>query len=177
LFSDMFLLLRYVLLREKGEVCLSDSWRQRRKRLQEWLNRLDRVDRTKGNLDDMLRRVLRSPDENAKARERCCGKLERVPILHPKDPDISDKRELLIDVFEDQDSIVVVTELIGIDKSNVDVHATQNKLVISVDSTDREHCKEIQLPARVDVGSSSSRMKNGVLEIRLKKLGEELVVR
>ena len=92
-------------------------------------------------------------------------------------PKISEESEPLVDVFEDEESIVVVTELIGIDKSNVDLHATQDKLTISVDSLDRKYHKEIQLPARVVVGSSSSRLKNGVLEIRLKKLGQELVIR
>jgi HSP20 family protein len=80
-------------------------------------------------------------------------------------------------VFEDQENVIVVTQLTGIDKSNVDIHTTQEKLTISVDSPDRKHYREVQLPAKVDVGSSSSRLKNGVLEIRLKKLGEELVAR
>jgi len=96
---------------------------------------------------------------------------------HPKSPQISEESEPLVDVFEDEESIVVVADLIGIDKSDIDLHATQDKLTISVDSTDRKYHREIDLPARVDVGSSSSRLKNGVLEIRLKKLGQELVIR
>jgi len=100
-----------------------------------------------------------------------------VPVPHPKSSQVSEKIEPLVDVFEDEESIVVVAELIGIDKSNIDLHATQDKLTISVDSADFKYRREIELPARVDVGSSSSRLKNGVLEIRLKKLGQELVIR
>jgi HSP20 family molecular chaperone IbpA len=124
----------------------------------------------------MLRRVLGSSGENVKAHGCRPGQLDGVFMPRPS-PKISEESEPLVDVFEDEESIVVVTELIGIDKSNVDLHATQDKLTISVDSLDRKYHKEIQLPARVVVGSSSSRLKNGVLEIRLKKLGQELVIR
>lgn len=125
----------------------------------------------------MFRRVLRSSDEDAKNRERCAGQSEGALIPHSKVTEASERSEPLVDVFEDQESVVIITELIGIDKSRVDLHTTQEKLTISVDSPDRKHCKEIKLPTKVDIGSSSSRLKNGVLEIRLKKLREELVVR
>ena len=156
---------------------MSDSWRQRRKRCYEWLNRLSRADRTEENLDEMLRRVLEDPEENAKAPQRSSDQPERIPITFSKDLGGDEKSEPLVDVFEDQENVIVVTQLTGIDKSNVDIHTTQEKLTISVDSPDRKHYREVQLPAKVDVGSSSSRLKNGVLEIRLKKLGEELVAR
>jgi HSP20 family molecular chaperone IbpA len=125
----------------------------------------------------MLRRVLGSSRENVKARGCCSGQLDSAPVPHPKSSQVSEKIEPLVDVFEDEESIVVVAELIGIDKSDIDLHATQDKLTISVDSADFKYRREIELPARVDVGSSSSRLKNGVLEIRLKKLGQELVIR
>lgn len=155
---------------------MSYRWRQRRKRCYEWLNRFDKASRER-NLDEMLRRVLRSSDESKKTLERCSGQRESVPLHLLKGSGKIEKSEPLIDVFEDQESVIVVAELIGIDKSRVDLHTTQDKLTISVDSPDRKHHREIQLPTKVDVGSSSSRLKNGVLEIRLKKLREELVVR
>ncbi len=173
----MFLLLHSVLLGEKGEVSLSDRWRQRRKRCYEWLNRLDKADGAEKNLDEMLRRVLRNTDARRKTVEPRLDRRERVPVSQLKDSGMSERSEPLVDVFEDQESVIVVTELIGIDKSNVDLHATQDRLMISVDSLDRKHYREIKLPARVDVGSSSSKLRNGVLEIRLRKLREELVVR
>jgi HSP20 family molecular chaperone IbpA len=173
----MFLLLRTVLLGERGEVNLSDRWRQRRKRCYEWLNRLDKDERTGRSLDEMLRRVLGNPDEKRKAIEHCSGKPEGIVVPRLKDSGTSERSEPLIDVFEDQESVTVVTELIGIDKSNLDLHATQDRLIISIDSPDRQHYREIKLPTRVDVASSSSKLKNGVLEIRLRKLREELVVR
>ncbi len=156
---------------------MSDSWRQRRKRRYEWLNRLNRTDRVERNLDEMLRRVLRNPYENAKAHGPCSDPLGRTSVSYPKNLGTNEKSEPLVDVFEDRESVTVVTQLTGVDRSNVDLHATQDKLTISVDSPDRKHFREVKLPAKVDVGSSSSRLKNGVLEIRLKKLREELVVR
>jgi len=125
----------------------------------------------------MLRRVLGNRDQNEKAPRYCSSQLDGVSLPHPESSQINERSEPLVDVFEDEESIIVVTELIGIDKNNVNLHATQDKLTISVDSPDRRYRREIELPARVDVGSSSSRLKNGVLEIRLKKLRQELVVR
>lgn len=171
------MLLRSVLLGEKGEVGLSDSWRQSRKRRYEWLNRVSRNDRTERNLDEMLRRVLRNPDDNAKDCWRYSDSPDRIPLAYPKDLGTEEKSEPLVDVFEDLESVTVVTQLTGVDRNDVDLHATQDKLTISVDSPDRKHFREVSLPAKVDVGSSSSRLKNGVLEIRLRKLREELVVR
>ena len=156
---------------------LSDSWQQRRKRRYEWLNRLSRTDRTERNLDEMLRRVLRNPDEDAKVHRSYSDPVEPTPVSYSKDLGANEKSEPLVDVFEDRESVTVVTQLTGVDRSNVDLHTTQDKLTISVDSPDRKHFREVSLPAKVDVGSSSSRLKNGVLEIRLRKLREELVVR
>jgi HSP20 family molecular chaperone IbpA len=125
----------------------------------------------------MLRRVLRNPDEYARAHRPYSDPLERTPVAYSKDLGTNEKSEPLVDVFEDRESVTVVTQLTGVDRSNVDLHATQDKLTISVDSPDRKHFREVKLPAKVDVGSSSSKLKNGVLEIRLRKLREELVVR
>ena len=154
---------------------MSDRWRQRRKRCYEWLNRLDRDSKPEKKQEEMLRRVLGSSCENAKARE--CRFDQFNDTLHLKSSWTSKKSEPLVDVFEDKETVVVVAELIGIDKSNVDLHATQDKLTISVDSPECSYSREVELPTRVHVGSSSSKLKNGVLEIRLKKLGQELVVR
>jgi HSP20 family molecular chaperone IbpA len=173
----MFLLLHSLLLGGEREDYLSDSWRQRRKRRYEWVNRLNRTDRTERSIDHMFRRVLGSFDEDAKARGRCSCQPEGVPILHTRDLGTGEKSEPLVDVFEDEESIVVVAELIGIDKSNVDLHATQNKLTISVDLAGSRYYRDVELPAKVDVSTSSSRLKNGVLEIRLKKLSQELVIK
>ena len=156
---------------------MSDRWRQRRRRYYDWLNRLDRADKPRNSLDEMLRRVLGNRDQNEKAPRYCSSQLDGVSLPHPESSQINERSEPLVDVFEDEESIIVVTELIGIDKNNVNLHATQDKLTISVDSPDRRYRREIELPARVNVGSSSSRLKNGVLEIRLKKLRQELVVR
>lgn len=157
---------------------MSDRWRQRRKRCYEWLTRFDRVNGTESNLDDMLRRVLGRSDEDAEARDSCSGRREGISMPPSKDSEIAENSsEPLVDVFEDQESVIVVTELTGIDKNHVDLHTTQDKLTISVDSPDLKYHREIELPTRVHVGSSSSRLKNGVLEIRLKKLQQELVVR
>jgi len=156
---------------------LSDRWGRRRRRYYEWLNRFDRADKTGKSLDGMFRRVFGNLGENEKARGRCSSQLDSLPVFHPKSSQIGEESEPLVEVFDNGANIIVLAELFGIDKSSLNLHATEDKLMISVDSAERKYHKEIELPTRVDVGSSSSRLKNGVLEIRLKKLGRRLIVR
>jgi HSP20 family protein len=123
----------------------------------------------------MLRRVLEHPTEKGGTREHCSHQLENLPVFNPNKLHINGEKEPLVDVFEDGAGVVVLAELIGIDQSAIDLHTTEDKLVISVDSAERKYDRQIELPAKVDVGSSSSCLKNGILEIRLRKLEEKLV--
>ena len=156
---------------------MSDRWRRRRRRYYEWLNRFDRADKARNNLDEMFRRVFGNLGENEKASRSCSSQLDSLPVFHTESSQIGEESEPLIDVFENEESVVVVAELIGIDKSSIDLHATEDKLMISIDSAEHKYDRQIELPARVDLGSSSSKLKNGILEIRLKKLRQELVLR
>ena len=92
------------------------------------------------------------------------------PGSDPKSPRNVQEKEPLVDVFEDEASVVVLAELTGIDQTSIDVHATEDRLAICVDSAELKYDRQVELPTKVDVGSSSSSLKHGILEIRLKKL-------
>ncbi len=176
--NDTFLLMRFIVDREDGEDDnLSDRWWRRRKRSDQWFNEfLGRTSRTEKDLVEMIDRVFRKSAEKEKKRKRCSGQFGNPLIPNQSGSCINEESEPLIDVFDGEDNVVVVAEMFGVDKDSIDLYATENRLMILVDSPERKYCKEIKLPAGVDVKSSTSKLKNGVLEVRLKKLSEKLLI-
>ncbi len=83
---------------------------------------------------------------------------------------IRKERGPLIDVIEENKAVVIVVELPGVGKDDINLHAFEDHLTVSVDSPNRKYHKKFALPARVDPKSASASYKNGVLEVRLKKL-------
>lgn len=84
-------------------------------------------------------------------------------------PRISEEREPLVDVIEDEDQITVVAELPGVEKDNIKVKATEDTLVVSAKGLDKKYYREIPLPTKVKPETARASYKNGVLEVRLEK--------
>ncbi len=176
--NDTFLLMRVIVGREEGEDDnLSDRWRRRRKRSDQWFSGFfDRPSRTENDLDEMVSRVFGKSDEKGRTRKSCSSQLGDSIIPNQSGSCIGEENEPLIDVFDDEVEVVIVAEISGFDKDSIDLYATEDKLMISLDSQERKYHREIKLPARVDVKASTSKLKNGVLEVRLKKLKEKLLI-
>jgi HSP20 family protein len=88
-------------------------------------------------------------------------------------PKLKDEREPLVDVTEEEKEIVVIIELPGITRDQIDLNTTENELTVKVDSEYRKYYKEIGLPAPVHAESAQARFKNGVLEVRLTKVKKD----
>lgn len=92
---------------------------------------------------------------------------------------ISEEIEPLVDVYEEDDTITVVAEIPGVEKEKIRVRTEGKKLYIEA-SNGKKYYKEVELPAEVDPKTSKASYKNGVLEIKLKKIkgvsGEEIKV-
>jgi len=84
--------------------------------------------------------------------------------------------EPLIDVFEEQNEIVVVAEFAGFKKENLRIHVKNQKLMLSAKTLDHKYHKSLNLPKRVIPDKIRTTYKNGVLEIRLRKVVEEKVI-
>ncbi|MCX8187035.1 MAG: Hsp20/alpha crystallin family protein [Nitrososphaeria archaeon] len=91
----------------------------------------------------------------------------------PKIVEVSEAREPIVDVYEEEDSIKVVAEVPGVDRNDINLSALERRLIISVDTPQRKYYKEVDLPAEVDPQSAKATYKNGVLEVVLKKTGTE----
>lgn len=91
----------------------------------------------------------------------------------PEMVELTEAREPLVDVFEEDDTVKVVAEVPGVEKKDIDLNATEDTLIISVKAPQRKYYKEVDLPTKVDPNSAKASYKNGVLEVTLKKRGEE----
>ena len=88
-------------------------------------------------------------------------------------PIISEEREPLVDVIEKGDEIRVVAEVPGVNKDQIKVRVSGNKVVIQAQGEDRKYYKEVELPAEVDDKSAKATYNNGVLQITLKKKAQQ----
>jgi len=87
-----------------------------------------------------------------------------VPKLEP-----TETREPLVDVIDEKDSMKVVAELPGVNKSDIQIDTTGNSVTINVDTPNRKYHKTVDLPSDVDPETSTATYNNGVLEVSLKK--------
>jgi HSP20 family protein len=83
---------------------------------------------------------------------------------------IGEQYGLLVDVFEEEREVVIVAELPGVKKEDVQIHATKDNVRISVDTLECKYHKGLALPVSTNPGSAVATYRNGVLQIRLKKL-------
>jgi len=166
---------------------LSERWWRRRKR--PWSDVFDEFDRLEEMMDEMMRRAFETPSEGKKvSRPYVYGFSMSVgpdgkPVIREfgnvqpsqRGPKIREEREPLVDAMEEDKDVVIVAELPGVEKDNINLHATEDHLTISVDTPERKYHKDLSLPAKVDPKSAQASYKNGVLEVRLKKLVEGAV--
>ncbi|MMZ61831.1 Hsp20/alpha crystallin family protein [compost metagenome] len=63
----------------------------------------------------------------------------------------------------------MVAELPGVDKDKIKVRTTEDKVIIKAEG-EKKYYKEVELPAKVDPKSAKASYRNGVLEVKLKRL-------
>ncbi|MCG2769032.1 MAG: Hsp20/alpha crystallin family protein [Anaerolineae bacterium] len=88
-------------------------------------------------------------------------------------PIIDEVREPLIDVFDENDGVLVIAELPGVEEKDIQTEVKGDTLELSTTTKGRRYAMEIQLPCAVDEGKAESTYKNGVFEIKLPKIGGE----
>lgn len=81
----------------------------------------------------------------------------------------SSSLEPLVDVVEEDDEIIVVAEVPGVERDEIKVRIRGTTLTIHADNPERPYHKDIELPSKVKKQEAKSAIRNGVLEIRLKK--------
>lgn len=83
--------------------------------------------------------------------------------------DVKEEREPLVDTILQTDSVKVVAELPGVEKSDIDLECDGRNLVLKVDNAKHRYYKSLELPVDVDPDTSKASYKNGVLELILNR--------
>jgi len=116
------------------------------------------------------------PDGKPKIREfgniKPSSDLESCGVKQPC-LDVKEEREPLVDVIDTNGEIKVIVELPGVEKENIKLRGTEDKLTISVEAPDRKYFKEIEVPAKINPKKAKTSYKNGVLEVTVPKIEEK----
>ena len=94
------------------------------------------------------------------------GSIRRKGAGGPPEEDI---REPLVDVHEEEDHVLVLAELPGVDNENVTLELADDRLKLSARRGKISYLKEIALPGRFSQEDMHWDCKNGILQIRLKR--------
>ena len=92
------------------------------------------------------------------------------PVPREPFPIRPERRDPFAELIEEDDSLIVVAEVPGVEKEDIKIDLTSRGLVI--DAGNRFY-KEIQLPGEVDFDNVKSNCTNGILEIRIPKNRKE----
>jgi HSP20 family protein len=164
---------------------MGEPWWKKRKKKDSWFNDVyEDLERLGYLIDETIQKAFEASSEKTdvhKSRFRgfsvkigADGKprIEEFKNYKPlqKRIKVSEDLEPLVDLLEDAESIVVLVSIPGVKRDAIDLRTTKNRLTVSVDAPNLEYHKELKLPVRIDQKSARASYKNGVLEVKLKKL-------
>lgn len=101
------------------------------------------------------------PQPGAQARPR-----SRLRRRESAGPEIL---EPVTDLFDEPDEIVLLFELPGVKRKNLRVRLSDDIFLLEAQSRGRLFRKEIRIEARLRPGAPRLELRNGILEVRLKK--------
>ena len=84
-------------------------------------------------------------------------------------PKVEEEREPMTDMFDENDEIVIIAEMPGIEEGDLKIELNEDILDISATRSTRKYHKELLLPAKVEKENMKIKYNNGILEIRIKK--------
>ena len=100
------------------------------------------------------------------------GNIRAVKEKEKEKPEfkIAETREPIVDVFDEKDHVLIVAELPGVLEESIKLNLKGDILILEAGDEKRKYSKEILLPAKVDFEQRETNFKNGILEIKLKKI-------
>jgi len=105
-----------------------------------------------------------------KPRIQTFGNIKTVKEKEKPEFKITETREPIVDVFDEKNYILVVAELPGVLEESIKLDLKGDILILEAGDEKRKYAKEILLPAKVEFGDKEVSFKNGILEIKLKKI-------
>ena len=94
------------------------------------------------------------------------GNVRRQTAQEPSGEDI---REPLVDIHEEEDHLLVLVELPGVDKEDVTLTLDGDRLTLAAKRGKVNYSKEVQLPRKFSDEQMHWECKNGILQVQLKR--------
>ena len=91
------------------------------------------------------------------------GNVQRGAADRPKGEDI---REPLLDIYEEDDHVLVLVELPGVTKENVSLEVVNGRLMLSAQRGKTTYRKEVDLPEKCSAEQMNWDCSNGILQVR-----------
>jgi HSP20 family molecular chaperone IbpA len=85
-------------------------------------------------------------------------------------PSLTKERQPLVDVFEEEDYLIVSAELPGIDEKDVNIKADENTITITAENGVKKYLRKIWLPTSIKKDTIKSTYRNNILQVKLEKL-------
>ena len=104
-------------------------------------------------------------DENGKAEINEFG---NIKADSDENLEVTESREPLIDLIDGKNSIAVVIEIPGVEKSDIKIEIKESKLLVSTTNS-KNYYKEIPLESKIISSSARAKYNNGILEIIINK--------
>ncbi len=81
-------------------------------------------------------------------------------------------REPLVDIMEEDEEIIVVAEIPGCAKENIELDTTDLSLTITAcdEDNERKYKTTVDLPSKINPDHARARYRNGILEVKLEKV-------
>ena len=129
---------------------------------------------TQDQLEELLKHLQKNPMVwGFSAAVGPDGKMRLNPFGNLKSeggpPVVREAREPLIDVMEQDEDIIIVAELPGITREDLQVKVSDYSVAINVATDSRKYAKNLDLPAPVDPSTVKVNFNNGILEIQIQK--------
>lgn len=119
-----------------------------------------------GKIDEEIERKFReTPLKRVEAGRP--GPLTRGKPSRRKQPP-PPPREREVDIFDEEDHVLVVAEIPGAEEKTIVVNLEKDKLTIKADKPGKKYYRELILPC-VPKGEPAKTYKNGILKIRINK--------
>jgi HSP20 family protein len=83
------------------------------------------------------------------------------------DNEVKDIREPLLDIYEEEDHVLVLVEIPGISKKDVKLELNGNRLTLNAQRREKGYWKDITLPGKFSPEKMHWECTNGILKIRL----------
>jgi len=84
-------------------------------------------------------------------------------------PVVHEVREPMVDVFDEQDHVLLVAEMPGVSEKDLRIELEGDILTISAAKGDTKYRKEVLLPQAFTAAQMSHTCRNGILEVKLTK--------